>query len=273
MDAIRGEYLDLLAAAGPAPIAPPRRGVRRVGALKAGSYTVVGPLLIGAALAGRRTPSVDATLRAFGEPLGEAFQLRDDVLGTFGEPDVTGKDPDDDLREGKQTLLVAVGPAAVAEGAAARSARRAGRPSLTGAGAERARAVVRGERGALGRRSGPSTRLRGQARAAIDAARRSTPRSARRSLDALATSSRSERAEADPVDPRRPAACSGTSRPCTSATVSAGRNARTSSRCGSSGCEDAIYVVVAAREPGAPQPRARPSRDAADRSRAGRGPS
>ena len=45
---------------------------------------------------------------AIGLPLGEAFQLRDDVLGVFGDPAVTGKSADDDLREGKQTLLIAL---------------------------------------------------------------------------------------------------------------------------------------------------------------------
>jgi geranylgeranyl diphosphate synthase type I len=77
-----------------------------VGALKSGSYTVVGPLSIGSALAGA-SASVAAALRSFGLPLGEAFQIRDDVLGTFGDPAVTGKDRDGDIREGKQTLLVA----------------------------------------------------------------------------------------------------------------------------------------------------------------------
>ena len=47
-------------------------------------------------------------LSEFGIPLGLAFQLRDDVLGVFGDPEVTGKPAGDDLREGKRTVLVAL---------------------------------------------------------------------------------------------------------------------------------------------------------------------
>jgi geranylgeranyl diphosphate synthase type I len=165
VDAIRGEYLDLLAASvGTSNEAD----VRRVGALKSGSYTVVGPLLIGSALAGGGD-ALDASLRAYGEPLGEAFQLRDDVLGTFGDRSLTGKDPDDDLREGKQTLLVATarrlaGPEALRdlEGAL-------GRHGLSGDGADRARAVIR-DSGALGETLAVIDDLAGRARAAADAA-------------------------------------------------------------------------------------------------------
>jgi geranylgeranyl diphosphate synthase type I len=58
--------------------------------LKTGSYTVMGPLRLGAALAGATEAQV-AALEAYGEPLGEAFQIRDDLLGTFGNPKSTGK--------------------------------------------------------------------------------------------------------------------------------------------------------------------------------------
>jgi geranylgeranyl diphosphate synthase, type I len=73
---------------------------------KSAKYTVERPLHIGAALAG----ADDALLTALSEvalPLGEAFQLRDDLLGVFGDPEVTGKPAGDDLREGKRTVLVA----------------------------------------------------------------------------------------------------------------------------------------------------------------------
>jgi geranylgeranyl diphosphate synthase type I len=73
--------------------------------LKTSSYTVRGPLLIGAALAGA-APATRAALEAHARPLGVAFQLRDDLLGTFGDPDVTGKPTGADLRKGKRTALV-----------------------------------------------------------------------------------------------------------------------------------------------------------------------
>jgi geranylgeranyl diphosphate synthase type I len=73
--------------------------------LKTGSYTVMGPLRLGAALAGATEAQV-AALEAYGEPLGEAFQIRDDLLGTFGNPKSTGKPAGNDLRAGKRTALV-----------------------------------------------------------------------------------------------------------------------------------------------------------------------
>ncbi|MBC7629995.1 MAG: polyprenyl synthetase family protein [Flavobacterium sp.] len=73
---------------------------------KSAKYTVERPLHIGAALAGAGTELMSA-LSAVALPLGEAFQLRDDMLGVFGDPAVTGKPAGDDLREGKRTVLVA----------------------------------------------------------------------------------------------------------------------------------------------------------------------
>jgi geranylgeranyl diphosphate synthase, type I len=97
---IAGQYLDLDAA---------NREVdesvaRRIAVLKSGSYSIEQPLAMGACLAGA-TDDVLRRLRAFGGPLGEAFQLRDDLLGTFGHPDVTGKSIDSDIREGKRHVL------------------------------------------------------------------------------------------------------------------------------------------------------------------------
>ncbi|MFE4372554.1 polyprenyl synthetase family protein [Streptomyces sp. NPDC056835] len=74
---------------------------------KTAKYTVERPLHIGAALAGAAPPVLDACT-AFGIPLGEAFQLRDDLLGVFGDPAKTGKPVLDDLREGKATVLMAL---------------------------------------------------------------------------------------------------------------------------------------------------------------------
>ena len=73
---------------------------------KSAKYTVERPLHIGAALAGAH-PDLMIALTAVALPLGAAFQLRDDVLGVFGDPAITGKPAGDDLREGKRTVLVA----------------------------------------------------------------------------------------------------------------------------------------------------------------------
>lgn len=75
---------------------------------KSGRYSVEHPLVLGAALGGG-SPEVLAALSEIGAPLGEAFQLRDDDLGVFGDPSVTGKPAGDDLREGKRTPIVLLG--------------------------------------------------------------------------------------------------------------------------------------------------------------------
>lgn len=80
---------------------------RRVIRSKSARYSVEHPLRLGAAMAGADDAGLAACSR-IGMPIGEAFQLRDDLLGIFGDPDVTGKPAGDDLREGKRTVLVAV---------------------------------------------------------------------------------------------------------------------------------------------------------------------
>ena len=101
-----GQYLDVLTQAAPEP--DPAIAIERaqqVIRFKSAKYTVEHPLLIGATLAGA-DPRLLATYSDYGLALGEAFQLRDDVLGVFGDPDETGKPAGDDLREGKRTMLV-----------------------------------------------------------------------------------------------------------------------------------------------------------------------
>jgi geranylgeranyl diphosphate synthase, type I len=99
---IAGQYLDLQAAG--SQIDEP--AARRIAVLKSGSYSIEQPLIMGACLAAAKEDVLDG-LSAFGRPLGEAFQLRDDLLGTFGEPDVMGKPTDSDIREGKRHVLYA----------------------------------------------------------------------------------------------------------------------------------------------------------------------
>ncbi|MBI5534932.1 MAG: polyprenyl synthetase family protein [Deltaproteobacteria bacterium] len=73
-------------------------------ALKTGSYTVRGPLVLGATLAAAQ-PQIMAALEEYGAPLGIAFQMQDDLLGTFGDTKRTGKPVGEDLRRGKHTII------------------------------------------------------------------------------------------------------------------------------------------------------------------------
>lgn len=99
-----GQYLDLLEqACGGGSVDRALQVVR----YKSAKYTIERPLHIGAALAGAPASVFDA-YSGYGLPLGEAFQLRDDVLGVFGDPEQTGKPAGDDLREGKRTVLIAL---------------------------------------------------------------------------------------------------------------------------------------------------------------------
>ena len=102
-----GQYLDMLEEHSwrGRPEAELLTRAHRVIVYKSAKYSVEAPLALGATLAGGSLAQI-AALREFGLPLGVAFQLRDDLLGVFGDPAVTGKPAGDDLREGKRTVLV-----------------------------------------------------------------------------------------------------------------------------------------------------------------------
>ncbi|MEO6826235.1 MAG: polyprenyl synthetase family protein [Microbacteriaceae bacterium] len=104
-----GQYLDILEeqAWSTQPDADMLARAHRVIVYKSAKYSVEAPLALGASLGGRSAAQREG-LREFGLPLGVAFQLRDDLLGVFGDPSVTGKPAGDDLREGKRTVLVAL---------------------------------------------------------------------------------------------------------------------------------------------------------------------
>jgi geranylgeranyl diphosphate synthase type I len=126
-EVIAGQFLDVSAQArGDADVGQSMRVLR----FKSAKYTVERPLHIGAALAGGSATTVEA-LSAYGLPLGEAFQLRDDLLGVFGDPEVTGKPAGDDLSEGKRTVLVALALSGSTEADARHLDAALGRP-LTG---------------------------------------------------------------------------------------------------------------------------------------------
>jgi len=80
----------------------------KVARYKSGKYSIERPLHFGAAIANKNPERFYPIYSAYGLPLGEAFQLRDDLLGVFGEPAETGKPAGDDLREGKRTVLMAL---------------------------------------------------------------------------------------------------------------------------------------------------------------------
>jgi geranylgeranyl diphosphate synthase type I len=99
-----GQYLDLI---GTASGAIDLASATRVARYKSAKYTIERPLHLGAAAAGD-LDGLRSTFTAYGIPLGEAFQLRDDLLGAFGDPGTTGKPVGGDLREGKPTPLLAL---------------------------------------------------------------------------------------------------------------------------------------------------------------------
>jgi geranylgeranyl diphosphate synthase type I len=137
-EVVAGQFLDVsVQARGEADVETAMTVLR----YKSAKYSVERPLHIGAALAGA-TPEVLGQLSAFGLPLGEAFQLRDDQLGVFGDPAQTGKPAGDDLVEGKRTVLVALALDGADDGQAALLDRSLG-TELTGAQVEELRAVIR----------------------------------------------------------------------------------------------------------------------------------
>jgi geranylgeranyl diphosphate synthase type I len=102
-EVVAGQYLDVLAQTRRRSSAS---DAMRVLLYKSAKYTVERPVQLGAAL-GKADAGLLRSLSSYGVPLGEAFQLRDDVLGVFGRADLTGKPIGDDIREGKRTLLMA----------------------------------------------------------------------------------------------------------------------------------------------------------------------
>lgn len=178
VEVVAGQYLDV-AAAHRGNAAEPE--ARRIAGLKSGNYTVEGPLQIGAILAGG-SEDLLAALSAYGMPLGEAFQLRDDVLGVFGDPEVTGKPRDSDLREGKRTVLIARALEAAGPEDARFLLERLGAPDLDDADVDRIRGIIEST-GALEATGGLTGELASEARAALAAA--GLPEDVRRPLEEL----------------------------------------------------------------------------------------
>ena len=125
-----GQYLDVVEQARGGGSVP---RALRVARYKSAKYTIERPLHLGAVLAGGDDRLL-AALSGYGLPLGEAFQLRDDLLGVYGDPGLTGKPAGDDLREGKRTVLVALAAEAADDDQAAVLDKHLGDPALDDAG-------------------------------------------------------------------------------------------------------------------------------------------
>src|SRR5215218_3986702 len=138
-----GQYLDVLEqvlseGAGGGTTERARRVIR----FKSAKYSIEHPLLLGGALAGA-SRDLMASYSAFGLPLGEAFQFRDDVLGVFDDPAQTGKPAGDDLREGKRTYLIAAAFAGLGENERQELDAGLGDQGLDDTGVERLRGLIR----------------------------------------------------------------------------------------------------------------------------------
>jgi geranylgeranyl diphosphate synthase type I len=175
-----GQYLDILGTA---------RGERskvtalRIARYKSGKYTVERPLHLGAVLAAPgRAGELLPSLSAYGLPLGDAFQLRDDILGAFGEAALTGKPVGDDLREGKPTPLMAIATSQASD-AQAEVLGLVGRSELRPEQVESIQAVLV-DTGALAEVESQIDELAEQALAALD--RADITDDARKALEELA---------------------------------------------------------------------------------------
>ncbi len=138
-EVVAGQFLDVLAQTRGA--FDPDEALRVI-EFKTSKYTVQRPLLLGAAAAGG-SPELATVLSDYGLRIGEAFQLRDDLLGVFGDPAQTGKPAGDDLREGKRTLLVALAFGAADPGERALLREGIGNPALTEHAVAELREVLR----------------------------------------------------------------------------------------------------------------------------------
>ncbi|MFC1435847.1 polyprenyl synthetase family protein [Streptacidiphilus sp. N1-3] len=188
-EVMAGQYLDLLEPAAPSPDGAVERA-RTVIHYKAAKYTVERPLQLGGLLAAA-DPALTSAYAAFGLPLGEAFQLRDDLLGVYGDPVLTGKPAGDDLREGKRTLLVAEALEHCGSADARLLDDLLGAPDLDQPGLELLRGVIT-RSGAPQRVEARISRLLEESLTALDAAPLADP-TARRMLHRLAAAATARR--------------------------------------------------------------------------------
>ena len=157
-----GQYLDML---GSAMNERRREKAERICRYKSGKYTIERPLHLGALLAAPTRDDLIPVLSTYGLPLGDAFQMRDDVLGAFGDTAITGKPVGDDLREGKPTPLMAIATAR-ANSSQLKELQLVGNQDLSPEQIARVQEVIR-ETGALDELETVITRLTDEAIAAV----------------------------------------------------------------------------------------------------------
>jgi geranylgeranyl diphosphate synthase type I len=144
VELMAGQYLDVLASVLPPDAinaADATDRALRVARYKSAKYTIERPLHLGGVLAGANDQLL-AAYSAYGLPLGEAFQLRDDVLGIYGDPAVTGKPAGDDLREGKRTALITIAEQRATPPDVKRLQALLGDPGLDTQGIETCRSII-----------------------------------------------------------------------------------------------------------------------------------
>lgn len=163
-----GQYLDILEESAGSSY-DPAEAVRRARVIvryKSAKYSTENPFLLGGALAGAGTELLHS-YQAFALPLGEAFQLRDDVLGVFGDPSITGKPAGDDLREGKRTELIAHAMLLADDESKALISERLGAPDLTDGEVSRISAILK-QCGALAETEADIAQLTSEALSALE---------------------------------------------------------------------------------------------------------
>jgi len=167
-----GQYLDVIEEQRPlfAPRTEQLERSTRVLVYKSAKYSVEAPLLIGAALGGANEAQ-ESALAEFGLPVGVAFQLRDDLLGVFGDSEVTGKPTGGDLTEGKRTILVTIAREALPSTQRRLFDEMIGDPALDREQVEMLQRTIR-DSGAVGEIESMIARNIDRAEAALDPARR-----------------------------------------------------------------------------------------------------
>ncbi|MDR0285488.1 MAG: polyprenyl synthetase family protein [Propionibacteriaceae bacterium] len=140
-EVLAGQFLDLIHQTRPSVSDDWQANARLVMEFKTSKYTVSRPVQIGAAL-GLAGDDIQQGLGSFGAHVGDAFQMRDDLLGLFGDPEVTGKPAGDDIREGKKTVIIGYALQQASASDAERLLGMLGNPDVSEADIDEARRIL-----------------------------------------------------------------------------------------------------------------------------------